>query len=115
MPVQNENTVLDMDQLRNISMEDTELMRELVAALIEDATTHISKLQAAVEDADAEQSQRLAHYVKGACANVGAASMAAILRNIEVKAKSGDFSGCRSSLIGLSEELTKFSSEAAAL
>ena len=41
--------------------------------------------------------------------------MAAILRNIEVKAKSGDFNGCRSSLIGLSEELAKFSSQAAAL
>ena len=63
MPVQNENTVLDMDQLRNISMEDTELMRELAAALIEDATTHILKLQAAVGNMPMPSSRSVWHIM----------------------------------------------------
>ncbi|HKW96883.1 MAG TPA: Hpt domain-containing protein [Bryobacteraceae bacterium] len=112
MPTLNEAAVLDMDQLRNVSMDDPELMRELVAALIEDTTAHIPMIQDAVEQADATKCARTAHYVKGACANVGAMSMAALLKTIELCAKTGDFCGCRTSLANLSAELEKFSAQA---
>ena len=109
------DVVFDIDQLRNVCMEDSELMRELVTALIEDATKQISALSAAVEHADATQCARLAHYVKGACANVGAVSMAALLKQIERNATAGDFDACRAFLNNLTAEFQKFSSEAAAL
>ena len=115
MPDLAEAPVFDIDELRNICMEDTELMRELTAALIDDATAQIPALQQAVEQADAAKCARLAHYVKGACANVGAASLAALMKNIERSAKANDFSACRTSLGIMPAELQKFSSEAASL
>lgn len=111
----NDTTVLDIDQLRDVSMEDPELMRELATALIDDTNAKMPGLRDAVEQADSEGCARLAHYVKGACANVGAASMAAILAQIEQKAAARDFVACRVSLISLATELQKFSSQAAAI
>ena len=115
MPNEAELAVLDMGQLRDICMEDQELMRELVTALIDDAKAQIPALEKAVESADAKSCARLAHYVKGACANVGAVSMATILMNIERSAGEGDFEACRMSLSNLALELKKFSLEAAAI
>jgi HPt (histidine-containing phosphotransfer) domain-containing protein len=115
MQTQNETAVLDLDQLRNVSMEDPVLMRELIAALIDDATAQLPVIQDAVEQADATRCARLAHYVKGACANVGAVSMAAILKGIERHAAAGDFGACRVSLANLSAELDKLSAQTASL
>jgi len=113
MPNQTEVPVFDLNQLRNVCMEDQELMREVVTALIDDATLQIPALRDAVEHADATGAARLAHYVKGACANVGAASMVVLLKSIEGSAIAGNFTACRTSLANLSAELQKFSFEAA--
>jgi len=115
MPDLAEALVFDINQLRNICMEDADLMRELATTLIEDATAQIPALNDAVEHADATRCARLAHYVKGACANVGAASLAALMKSIERSAVAGDFAACRASLGGISTELEKFSSETASL
>jgi HPt (histidine-containing phosphotransfer) domain-containing protein len=112
---QNETTVLDIDQLRDVCMEDDELMRELVTSLIDDARKQLAGIEDAVEHADGTRCARLAHYVKGACANVGAVSMAAILKSIERNAGLGDFSACRTSLANLAAELQKLSTQAATL
>jgi HPt (histidine-containing phosphotransfer) domain-containing protein len=115
MSSETEVPVFDIDQLRNICMEDTELMRELVLSLIDDAGAQIPALQEAIEQADAARCARVAHYVKGACANVGAVSMAALLKTIERNATAGDFDACRNSLLDLNRELEKFSSQAVVL
>lgn len=115
MPTETEAPVLDMNQLRNVCMEDTELMRDIVSSLIEDANAQIPALQEAVEHADGTQCARLAHYVKGACANVGAVSLAALMKGIELSAKAGDFPACRASLANLAGELQRFSSETASI
>ena len=115
MPDLAEAPVFDVDQLRNICMEDTDLMRDLAVSLINDATAQIPALQQAVEQADSAKCARLAHYVKGACANVGAASLAALMKNMERSAHAGDFTACRASLRDMPAELKKFSSEAASL
>jgi len=109
------DVIFDLDQLRNVCMEDSELMRELVTALIDDANQQISALRDAIERRDGTCCARLAHYVKGACANVGAVSMAALLKQIEHSAAAGDFTACRDSLAHLADELGKFTSEAATL
>ena len=110
-----EAAVLDLHQLRDVCMEDQELMREMVLALIDDAKKHLPVIEQAVERADAQRCARLAHYVRGACANVGAVSMAVILKTIERHATAGDFPACRAALSSLEAELEKFSSEAASL
>lgn len=115
MPGQPTLAVLDLNQLRNVCMEDEELMREVATSLIDDTASHIPELAEAVEHADGSRCARVAHYVKGACANVGAASMAALLKSIELDAKAGDFSACQAALATLNAELQKFSAEAATL
>jgi HPt (histidine-containing phosphotransfer) domain-containing protein len=115
MPSQAALAVLDLNQLRDVCMEDAELMREVATSLIDDTTLHLPELAEAVEQADSPRCARVAHYVKGACANVGAAAMAALLKTIELDAKAGDFIACQASLISLAAELQKFSVEAATL
>ena len=113
--LQQAEVVFDVRQLRNVCMEDSELMKELVTALIDDVAQHIPAIQDAIECSDGSICARLAHYVKGACANVGAVSMAARLQQMELSAKSQDFAACSSSLAQLRQELQKFSSQAATL
>jgi HPt (histidine-containing phosphotransfer) domain-containing protein len=58
---------------------------------------------------------RLAHYSKGACANLGANSAAALLKRIEVKAMTAEFADCRSSLVSLEREIELLRMESASL
>lgn len=115
MPDLAEAPVFDVNQLRNICLEDAELMREVATSLVKDAEVQVAALQDAIAEADGTRCARLAHYVKGACANVGAASLAALMKSIELSARDGDFAACRASLSNASVELQKFSSQAASL
>src|SRR5262249_13591666 len=62
--------VLDHEQLRSITLYDEELMRELLQALIDDTSTQLTALEAAMGAADGGRLARLAHSCKGACANL---------------------------------------------
>jgi HPt (histidine-containing phosphotransfer) domain-containing protein len=108
-------SVLDRDQLRDVTLEDEELMREVLSALIDDTERQLDELDRAIRHADVKETVRLAHYSKGACANVGASSTAAILLDIERQAAEGDFSGCGQSLPALASELEKLRVEATRL
>src|ERR1700730_948432 len=90
--------VLDICQLRNVTLDDEALMREVIRALVSDASQRIDELRGAVERADAAACARLAHSAQGACGNVGAASMAALFWSVEQQARNGNFSRCKSSL-----------------
>ena len=98
-------TTLDRDQLRDITLDDQSLMREIVGVLIEDTTRQLVLLQAAIQDEDITRCIRLAHYSKGACANVGANSAAALLKDIESQAANRDFHQCQASLTRLAHEV----------
>ena len=106
---------LDIEQLKDVTLDDPELMREVLAALIDDTTRQLDFLDRAVKQADAKETVRLAHYSKGACANVGAASAAGILQSIEHKAGEGDFGACDEYMQSLRIEFGKLQTEAAGL
>ena len=57
----------------------------------------------------------MAHYSKGACANIGAESAASVLRSMEQGALAGDLSGCSASLAALANELDRLRDVAATL
>ena len=103
--------VLDRDQLRDVTFNDDDLMREVVEALISDTTLQMPLLQAAIRAGDVPATLRLAHYCKGACANLGAKAAAATLLHIEYSAASGDFSGCAASLANLATEVERLRAE----
>lgn len=105
MQVTQLDAVLDRKQLRDITMDDEDLMREILSALIDDTARQIRLLAAAIQDENPAQCMRLAHYSKGACANVGAHRVAAVLKQIERTAAGGDFRECGNSLAVLSQEM----------
>lgn len=107
--------VLDRDQLREVTLDDELLMREVLEALVDDTRRQMMLLDAAIREQDATRCVRLAHYSKGACANVGAQSAAEILKEIESKAAHRDFPECRSALDRLAEQVDLIHSEAVSL
>lgn len=115
MNVTGESALLDREQLRDITLDDAALMREVLAALIDDTTRQMALLGAAIEEQDVTRCMRLAHYSKGACANVGASSAAAILKQIETRAATRDFGECRDALARLTHEVDLLRSEAQGL
>ncbi len=104
--------VLDREQLRDITMCDEDLMREIVAALIDDTSRQLQLFAVAVRDQDQQRCARLAHYSKGACANVGANRAAALFRSLERRAKEGDFRDCGHTLEELAGEIELLRNEA---
>jgi HPt (histidine-containing phosphotransfer) domain-containing protein len=113
--LRDQGTVLDRDQLREVTLDDDTLMREILATLVDDTKRQMVLLGAAIREEDATRCVRLAHYSKGACANVGARSAAAILKEIEVKAAERNFPECGAALVRLAQEVDLLDSEAAAL
>jgi len=109
--VTNTTAVLDWDQLRDVTLNDEELMREILTALIDDTSRQIKLLALAIEEQDCQKTARLAHYSKGACANVGANTAAALLKHIEHEAGRGQFPECATSLFALSGEIDRLRTE----
>ncbi len=107
--------MLDREQLREITLNDEDLMREILSALIDDTTRQIALLDLAIREGDSQKCMRLAHYSKGACANVGARTAADLLRQIERKAADRLFEECTLSLGALASELERLRLEAVTL
>ena len=105
-------SVLDLGQLRNVTLDDETLMREVINDLVSDASQQIEELQRAVGRADMGECVRVAHGAQGACGNVGAASMAALFCSVAHHAEAGDFTQCGSFVEDLSVELEKLRAEA---
>ena len=96
---------LDQKQLRDVTLDDEQLMREILGALIDDTSRQMRLLEAAIEDEDATRCMHLAHYSKGACANLGANAAAAILKDIERRAANHEFKECGQALGRLAAEV----------
>src|ERR1019366_6878371 len=107
-----QTTVLDRQQLRDITLDDGELMREVLTALLDDTSKQIALLDLAIRDQDPQKTMRLAHYCKGACANVGANAVAAVLKRLEQQAARNSFADCAVSLCSLTRELERLREEA---
>ena len=106
-----QGVVLDRQQLRDITLDDDELMREVIAALLDDTTNQLVLMDAAIRNKDPQKTMRLAHYCKGACANVGANRIAAVLKRMEQQAASHSFDDCADSLCHLTQELERLRTE----
>jgi HPt (histidine-containing phosphotransfer) domain-containing protein len=107
--------VLDVHQLKDITLDDDELMRDVLTALIDDTSRQLSLLDTAIRQQDSQRCMRLAHYSKGACANVGANRAAATLKQLEQDAARSAFEDCSAGLRALIEELDQLRHEAEAI
>ena len=105
--------MLDRVQFREVTLDDESLMREILAALIDDTSRQMQLLAAAIEEKNPQRCMRLAHYSKGACANVGANAAAEVLKNLERNAAKGEFQECAASLAALADEIDRLRAEPA--
>ena len=112
MQVPDASIVLDRAQLRDVTLDDEDLMREILTALIDDTSRQMPFLESAISAEDSQQCMRLAHYSKGACANVGANAAAAVLKRMEREAAGHEFPECRASLANLAAEIERLRLEA---
>ena len=112
--VLDDSLVLDREQLSDITMGDEDLMREVLGALWDDTVLHIVKLETAIRNREGEQCVRLAHYSKGACANLGANAAAEVFRRMEMDARAGQFGRCVESLTALGAAVEELRVEIAA-
>ena len=115
MQVPDASLVLDRAQLRDVTLDDEELMREILSALIDDTSRQLPFLDSAIREEDSKKCMQLAHYSKGACANVGANAVAAVLKRIEREAASREFPECRASFANLAAEIDRLRLEAVAI
>ena len=115
MQVSNPSAVLDRQQLRDVTLADVELMREVLHALLDDTSAQLVLLDHAIREQDPQQTMRLAHYCKGACANLGANALAAVLKRLEQEASRQDFLDCTASLDNVNLELERLRAEAGEL
>lgn len=96
-------------------MDDEELMREVLALMIDDTSRQVVLLDAAIREHDPKMTMRLAHYCKGACANVGANALASVLVRLEKAASLGSFDECAITMSALTRELERLKVEAEAV
>lgn len=69
-----------------------ELLPELAPMLLEDAPEMLKSLRLAIQAGNAAKVRELAHTLKGSCASMGIAGMAAICQEIENMGKVNDLS-----------------------
>jgi len=96
---------LDREQLRDVTLYDEELMREILGAQVEDTSRQMKLLESAIEEQNATRCMHQARYSKGACANLGAHAAAALFREIEQRAAGRDFGRCSTARGRLAQEV----------
>lgn len=106
---------LDKQQLRDVTLDDAGLMKDILAALIDDTSQQVPLIEDAIRAGDAQRCMNLAHYCKGACANVGAVSAASLLKRIETQAAAEQFQDCGEALAALAQQIGLLREEAKTL
>ncbi len=101
----------DIQQLRDFTLGNRQLMADILWALIDDASRQAGLLDAAMRDRDGQRICRHARQSARACMNVGAGAAAESLRAIERAASSADFAGCRAALGNLRAQIETLRSE----
>ena len=93
--------VLDLDELRNLTMNNANLMREILDALLADACRHAALLETAALQRDLGAASKFARSASRACANVGAYAAAEAFREGERHAARRTTHGWRPILDGV--------------
>ncbi|MBQ5950326.1 response regulator, partial [Massilia sp. ST3] len=83
-----------LENIRALSRDGGDaLVQKVVAAFVADTPRHFSSLRQSLAGSDAEGLRRVAHSLKSASANIGAARMAALCRDLEQLGRAGSVAG----------------------
>ena len=78
-----------LDELRSSVGDDRGFVVDLIEAYLSDGEKHVAEVEAAVAAGDAAALVRPAHTLKSSSATVGAESLAATARDLELAGRSG--------------------------
>ena len=88
----------DREQLQQLAGGDTAFEKELLRMFVDDTEESLNQLAAAISAEQPDAVQEIAHYIKGASANVGAVGMSKTAAQIEMSAKASNLRGVPRSL-----------------
>jgi len=103
-PTQGSVSAWDRNVLLERLMGDEELVAQLVEAAHDDLPCQVSKLKDSLAAADITTSERQAHTIKGAAANIGAEPLRNVAERTEKAARQGYLESCREALPVLEQE-----------
>lgn len=92
--MQTHTETLDLEDLRQLTSDNQELMNEILLALIEDSEQQATALDAALKEGSASKVAQVARQAARTCMNVGANSVAEAFRAVERSAGLSDLSCC---------------------
>ena len=81
------------EKLRFLQDEEHDYLSELIATYLDSAPKLLDTLRAAIAGSDVPATQRAAHTLKGSSASLGAATLAAHCRELEILARTGMLNG----------------------
>ncbi|MEH6437513.1 hybrid sensor histidine kinase/response regulator [Massilia sp. DD77] len=83
-----------LEYIRALSRDGGDaLVQKVVAAFVADTPRHLASLRQSLAGSDPEGLRRVAHSLKSASANIGAARMAALCRDLEQLGRAGSVAG----------------------
>ena len=68
--MESEKSVINLEQLHQLSGQDPEFELELLQLFIEDSVNQLKTLKIAIANQDAESIRNIAHYLKGSSAQL---------------------------------------------
>jgi len=84
---------IDWQQLDALCDGDEAFTRELLALYTSDTASQLPRLQAAIASEDATALAQVAHYIKGASANIGATILQGLAKQLELSGREGNLNG----------------------
>ncbi|MCP2731838.1 Hpt domain-containing protein [Limnofasciculus baicalensis] len=95
--------MVDLDRLKEITLGQVELQRELITAFIEILRANLDAIQEALPSGDCLTVSRCAHQIKGAAANVGIPSIKEIAAELERQANEQNLVNATQLLVDLDD------------
>ncbi len=83
--------LINLDNLRLITEDDDDFLRELIETFLDEAPQFIDKMREAAETQDAPKLRLNAHSLKGNAAEFGAMKLSGLCRELEQKGETGSF------------------------
>jgi HPt (histidine-containing phosphotransfer) domain-containing protein len=85
--------VFDYDDMANRLMNDSELIKAVMAAFCQDMTEDLAELKKEIASKNVSQIGALSHKIKGSSANVGGIELSNLARKMELSSQAGNFEG----------------------
>jgi CheY-like chemotaxis protein len=107
VPIPNDEPPVDIDRLHEFTDGNLDSLRELVTLYLDQTTTQLEQLDAAIQAQSAKEVRRLAHSCAGASATCGMRRLVPMLRELEHKGFENKLDGAASICENASREFAR--------